>query len=1275
MALTTKEFLTRLKDYVGDNPYLNTLKSLVKKETELSFTQLLLGKQMMMTHAIKTDDKTILEEKIKEFKIDWTKYNIRPPFPFQRVGINWLLNKNKGILGDEQGLGKSIQAIIAALELGAERILIVCPNSLKLNWAKEIIPFNKEVSVIHKDWSPKRFTIINYEGLKKHFDKIIKHKFELVIADECFPYETLVTTKQGQLPIGYIVENNLNLEVLSYNLQTKETEWKPINRWVKKETGVMLKIKLPNDIYIHCTPNHKIYINEKGYVRADEVRPGDQVLVLQENLNKKVEKKDRDILFPTVLTEAQDTPAKVLQRMQYSFSEEERSLFNVLQRDLCWDIQKEANTLKTSESSLSTVRKGVSEATIQYEKILYNKLCCKMEDETVRDNSKNKTKTNTREEVRSFKNDAQETSSLEVGFYRTNKKLRPSNKTSWCRKNEKETSRKNFFSKRWKQEVNQTTNNNSQTIRRRMGYGIFNSHKTSKRGFTITTTSVQSGPRTPVVENSNRGRWDDSQTQKVEILRQKEDNNLRSTGVESVEVLELGYRRGPKLNNTKNTRVYNLEIANNHNYFANNILVSNCHLVKNSKAARTKTFNKVATKSKRVWLLTGTPIANKPIDFYNLLKICKHALGKNKQSYGQTFCLPEDAPVLMADFTEKQIKDICIGEEVIGWSKPGIVGVNNKLVKAKVLNTLTKKSSLQKVTLSNGDVITCTPDHKWWNPNDFQNPYKVLGTKKTWRSIPDRLAYIYRSKETLVEDDDYRFGYLIGALRGDGHMSRKLSYKEQPFKTVPTTKPARQSQIIAFASKDKAIINRIESYLNYFGFTWSSNFYKGCERLVLYNTDTEKNWIFFQQPFNKNTSGWKGFMAGIYDAEGCREGISQSKLINLSTFELICEGFSFLGFKYRVSSTSIPYRIKHNINSCENIFILGGKKETLRFFDLVKPALLRKLESIITKQYNSFLAERPTVISIEQILGEHLTYTLTTETGNYIAYGYGSKNCGGQMTHWGFDYNGASNLKELFYKTQDVILRRRKDDVLDLPGKIQTPIYLEFDSKQRKLYESAVANYYEQKYADELGDIDYDNIKGEAFVELAVYRKFTAIQKIKDGSTLELINNTLEQGDKVIVFTNYLDVIDSLALELKDNCLTLDGRVDLAERQRRIDLFQTGKGPQVMICNFAVGAFGTTLTKASVTIMNDLSWSPSVMQQAEDRNFRIGQTKKVNILYPVYDDSIDVVIFDVLKTKIKNIGDAIEGKEIEGFNGSVEKEILDRLNKLKTIKENVVEPK
>ena len=273
--------------------------------------------------------------------------------------------------------------------------------------------------------------------------------------------------------------------------------------------------------------------------------------------------------------------------------------------------------------------------------------------------------------------------------------------------------------------------------------------------------------------------------------------------------------------------------------------------------------------------------------------------------------------------------------------------------------------------------------------------------------------------------------------------------------------------------------------------------------------------------------------------------------------------------------------------------------------------------------------------------------------------------CGGELTPWGYQVDGASNLKELHFKTQDIILRRLKKDCLSLPDKISAPIELELSNY--KEYKTIAEDYINNKY---LATIDPDSedygkeVKGEQFMELAVWRKYCAMEKIKDGSTFSLIEDSLENDEKVIVFSNYRDVIDSVKEKYGDECVILYGGVSDEEREKRITRFQNDPKCKIIAANIIVAGAGLTLTAATISIFNDLPWSPSDLSQASDRFHRIGQTKKVTLYFPFYKKTIDEVMYQVVQEKIKNISLAIEGKATEGLlSGDIRKEVYSKLKK------------
>jgi SWI/SNF-related matrix-associated actin-dependent regulator 1 of chromatin subfamily A len=135
-------------------------------------------------------------------------------------------------------------------------------------------------------------------------------------------------------------------------------------------------------------------------------------------------------------------------------------------------------------------------------------------------------------------------------------------------------------------------------------------------------------------------------------------------------------------------------------------------------------------------------------------------------------------------------------------------------------------------------------------------------------------------------------------------------------------------------------------------------------------------------------------------------------------------------------------------------------------------------------------------------------------TQNWMAYAI--RYCGGYQFMAGkrkvWNVAGATNLEELRDRTSRQVLRRLKTEVLDLPEKIITPVYLKLKSK---LYEELMGEYYEwfDKNPNESNSLTVQ------FSKLMKVRQVIAEEKIKD--TIELAENILEQGKKVIIFTNF----------------------------------------------------------------------------------------------------------------------------------------------------------
>jgi SWI/SNF-related matrix-associated actin-dependent regulator 1 of chromatin subfamily A len=274
---------------------------------------------------------------------------------------------------------------------------------------------------------------------------------------------------------------------------------------------------------------------------------------------------------------------------------------------------------------------------------------------------------------------------------------------------------------------------------------------------------------------------------------------------------------------------------------------------------------------------------------------------------------------------------------------------------------------------------------------------------------------------------------------------------------------------------------------------------------------------------------------------------------------------------------------------------------------------------------------------------------------NWMAYairycqGY-QFNVGGRKV---WNVTGASNLEELRDRTVGLTLRRLKENVLDLPDKIITPVYLRLKSKE---YENVMGEYYDW----------YDKNPEESKSLTVQFSKLTKVRQIiadeKIAQTIELAENILEQDKKVIIFCNFTDSLNKITEHFGKLAVKLDGSMSKPERQYSVDQFQDNPKVKVFVGNIKAAGVGITLTSAEAVIMNDLSFLPSDHAQAEDRAYRYGQNNNVLVYYPIFENTIEGIIYDILNNK-KQVIATVMGDNQNPADAA--EEILQRINQLR----------
>jgi SWI/SNF-related matrix-associated actin-dependent regulator 1 of chromatin subfamily A len=245
--------------------------------------------------------------------------------------------------------------------------------------------------------------------------------------------------------------------------------------------------------------------------------------------------------------------------------------------------------------------------------------------------------------------------------------------------------------------------------------------------------------------------------------------------------------------------------------------------------------------------------------------------------------------------------------------------------------------------------------------------------------------------------------------------------------------------------------------------------------------------------------------------------------------------------------------------------------------------------------------------------------------------------------------SGASNLDELRERTKSYVLRRMKIDILDLPEKIVTPVFVELTSK---MYDEELEEF--TRISNDKKDNETISVTLNRLMKI---RQLIAYEKVP--YTCEIIDKCLDQGKKVIVFTNFTMSLDMLHEKYKKNSVILNGSMSKEKKQESVDRFQNEDKVKIFISNIVAGGVGITLTAGEVVVMNDLSFVPAHHSQAEDRAYRYGQKNSVLVYYPVFENTVEKIIYNILQKK-KGVIDQVmgDGEYSESFSKDLLKSLF-----------------
>ena len=248
-----------------------------------------------------------------------------------------------------------------------------------------------------------------------------------------------------------------------------------------------------------------------------------------------------------------------------------------------------------------------------------------------------------------------------------------------------------------------------------------------------------------------------------------------------------------------------------------------------------------------------------------------------------------------------------------------------------------------------------------------------------------------------------------------------------------------------------------------------------------------------------------------------------------------------------------------------------------------------------------------------------------------------------------FMADGASNLDELRQRMSPVFLRRTKEEVLpDLPGKLRTIVSVPLPPGIQRQYNKAAGDYV--AYLRGIGDSAAAKraARAEHLVRINGLKQLVLAPKI--AAAIEFAKNAAEQDKKVVIFSQFTEVIDAIKAKFGDSCVTFQGKDDTAARDEAVRAFQDeNSGVTVFAGNAQAAGIGITLTASSLVFFVDLLWTPADIAQPEDRCCRIGQKNCVNVYFALAEGTIDEDIYELLLSKMDVVGELLDGRKPEGF--------------------------
>ena len=241
---------------------------------------------------------------------------------------------------------------------------------------------------------------------------------------------------------------------------------------------------------------------------------------------------------------------------------------------------------------------------------------------------------------------------------------------------------------------------------------------------------------------------------------------------------------------------------------------------------------------------------------------------------------------------------------------------------------------------------------------------------------------------------------------------------------------------------------------------------------------------------------------------------------------------------------------------------------------------------------------------------------------------------------------GYKNLQDITKLLDSIMLRRTKEEVLDLPEKIYINEYVELPDEQSRAYADAYriacSKLNEDSNYNPLAEIiRLRQVTGGCGAFEGCFKTNPKLDRVED-----LVKEAINQNDKVVIFSQWVEMVKLIEDRLKDyGVLVVTGNTKDSDRQALVRQFQEDDNIKVFIGSMKAVGTGLTLTAGSTVIFVDEPWTDAQKEQCLDRCHRIGTTKTVTVHTIMAHDTIDERVHDIIEHKAGLSAKLVDGKE------------------------------